>query len=299
MGTAITSLQPGTGSATRYSRRWVLLSGLVGLGLAVVGVEMSFGRDSNVIPELLINAGVSILLFAALYVVQHELIERAVLSTVRALSRAEAAAHLGSDDDPMMPGDFLADTGPMTVANLAVEWLASGDYETAWQVFDPILRRSRGQAWVFNNVRQLGLADENSMEAALSLILDPEERHSGMRREFVKSEAEQFRKMLASYSSDKFGWSHRRRVVGPRHEMVLAIPLDRSTPYGMLITGPTMVSETVKVLVGCFRRPEGLVYLVSGINLEAPPRPGWPPSWWIVDDPVATAAHPGVPEGVE
>ena len=153
-------------------------------------------------------------------------------------------------------------------------------------------------AWLYNNREQLGLPEQFSAEAEelVDVLMALGDHPSGISDHFIEIEARQYAEGLAGYNDDLYGWSQRRRIVGPMHEMVLAIRLPRDAPHGILVDRPTIVSDTIKVLVSAHVVSDRVLYLVAGINYEAAPLPTWPPTWWAIDDPVAAAAHPGTNE---
>lgn len=275
----------------------LLVTGCTGLVLVGGHVVVELQGDPPALSGLMLEIGAGLLLFAVLLVVQNRLIERA-LSAARGLTEKELLAkQMEEGDNPLTPGDFHSEIGPLAVASAVVRDLADGNFRDAWLLFDPNLKRCRAMAWLYNNREQLGLAQEvcEETDAFVDLLVDLGDQPSGTIDEFVAIESRQYEEVLTGYNDDRYGWSQRRRIVGPRHEMVLALRLPSDAPHGIVVDRPTIVSDTIKVLVSAHAVDGKTLYLVAGINYEAAPLPTWPPTWWTIDDPAAATAHPGLP----
>tara|TARA_R100000935_G_scaffold27496_1_gene47675 strand:+ start:202 stop:1122 length:921 start_codon:yes stop_codon:yes gene_type:complete len=274
----------------------LLVTGALGLALVVAHIVVELEGDAPALSGLMLEVGAGLLLFAVLLVVQNRLVERAI-SAARGLTPDELVSKQAEGEaNPLTPGDFHADLGPLAVAGAVVRDLADGAFRDAWLLFDPNLRRCRAMAWLYNNRAQLGLPEQFSAEAEelVDVLMELRDHPSGLADHFIEIEARQYAEGLAGYNDDLYGWSQRRRIVGPMHEMVLAIRLPSDAPHGILVDRPTIVSDTIKVLVSAHVVSDRVLYLVAGINYEAAPLPTWPPTWWAIDDPVAAAAHPGI-----
>jgi hypothetical protein len=106
---------------------------------------------------------------------------------------------------------------------------------------------------------------------------------------------EQYADCFKGFTEANVGWSQRRRIVGPRHEVMLLVPLPRSARHGFVADGPTLLEDTRSLLmmyVDDFAGTGHHGYLFAGLGRQ-PPSPGWPPSFWEDGDPVALAVHPG------
>lgn len=245
----------------------------------------------------MLEVGAGLLLFALLLVVQNRLVERAI-SAARGLTEDELLVKQAEGErNPLTPGDFHDDIGPLAVASAVVRDLADGNFREAWALFDPNLKRCRVLAWLYNNREQLGLPSEwcEEAEAIVDLVIEHGDHPSGLAEEFVTSESEQYAEALAGYDDDRYGWSQRRRILGPRHEIVVALLLPSDAPHGIVVDRPTIIPNAIRILVSAHTAGDGTLYLVAGINYEAAPLPTWPPTWWAIDDPAAIAAHPGIP----
>ena len=113
---------------------------------------------------------------------------------------------------------------------------------------------------------------------------------------FAKIEAEGFLAAVGDFDDDRWGWSQRRRIIGPSHEVILASPLPPNARDGFMVDNPTLLEESIQVLISCHQLERGLIYLVAGLNLQAAPLPGWPPTWWALEDRAALVSHPGLRE---
>lgn len=293
---AVLSDKPGYGPATRISWLWLSVPAVTGLVLILIHVHWEAGPGRHPWSSVFVNAGTALLLFAVLLVFQRSLVERAVNETVRRLTREELESKWAeTTDNPLTPGDFHDDLGP-AVASAFVRDCSSGDYRDALLLADPDWRLSRAQAWIFNNLASLGLQGtphDAWDDLARCLATGPHEANSQW-EEFLSTETAQFREVFSDFDDDRWGWSQRRRIIGPRHEVVVALPLPQDAPDGFVLNAPLVVPRSIQVLLRCLELEGKRMYLVAGVNVDAPPLPGWPPSWWIIDDPVAAAHHPGV-----
>jgi hypothetical protein len=275
----------------------LIIIGCVGFSLVAGHVVVELDGEPPRLSGLMLEVGAGLLLFAFLLVVQNRLVERAISAARRLTEDELMAKQAEGETNPLTPGDFHDEIGPLAVASAVVRDLADGNFREAWLLFDLNLKRCRAMAWVYNNREPLGLAPElcEEAEALLHLLVELGDHPSGLVDEFVGSESRQYAEVLQSYDDDRYGWSQRRRIVGPRHEIVLAIPLPSDAPHGIVIDRPTIVPSTIKILVSANTFGDKTLYLVAGINYEAAPLPTWPPTWWAIDDPAAVAGHPGIP----
>src|SRR5918996_5192490 len=142
----------------------LVATGAVGLILVVLYVVVELGEEPPRLSGLLLEIGAGLMLFALLLVVQVKLVERAI-SSARGLTEQElAAAQAEGGLNPLTPGDFHDDLGPLAVAGAVVRDLADGNLRDAWLLFDPNFKRCRAMAWLYNNREQLGLPDDPTDE---------------------------------------------------------------------------------------------------------------------------------------
>lgn len=272
------------------------LTGAVGVALIALHIVLEFSPNPPKLSGLVLELGAGVLLFAVLFVVQVRAVERAV-SAARALTEDDMGSTFAEGrSNPLTPGDFYDDAGPLALASVVLRGLAAGNLRDVWWLFDANLRRCRALAWLYNNRHALGLADASpeDVDRLASELADLNELPGGLTDQFMSSERDQYRDALHEFGDDGWGWSQRRRVVGPDHEMVIAVRLPADAPFGIIVERPTIVPHALTILVS--RRAVGGLthYEVAGINCDAAPLPTWPPTWWIVDDPAAVAAHAGL-----
>jgi hypothetical protein len=200
-----------------------------------------------------------------------------------------------SETNPLTPGDFHSDIGPLAVASAFVRDIADGNFEDAWLIVDPTWRLCRAQAWIYNNLEPLGCTDDPELRDQLAehLVNGPHPTEQ-IWRAFAGNEASALHSAVGDFNDDRWGWSQRRRILGPGHEVILASPLPAHAPNGFIVDQPTLLAESIHVLVSSHRLNAGVLYLVAGLNGHAAPSPGWPPTWWVLDDPAALACHPGL-----
>lgn len=277
-----------------YRRGLLLVPSVVGAALLIFVVSSYEDAWASVLS----NVGVALFLFSILYWFQKR-IEQRIIEGIQILSSEDLERRRETEiEDPLMPGDFLQDYGPLQTAVALIGFIEKRDLTSVWRLSDPNLRLCRAQAWVFNNVTTLGLSAAHSESwdnVARYLVSGPHEGEE-LWDGFAKCEADQLFEAFRHYFGDAGGWSQRRRVVGPRHEVILITRLPEDAPQGYVVTKPLMVESSVELLLVCVddhRSPLGRRYQVSAYTRHMP-LPGWPPTWWITDDPVAVQSHPGV-----
>ena len=223
----------------------LVATGAVGLILVVLYVVVELGEEPPRLSGLLLEIGAGLMLFALLLVVQVKLVERAI-SSARGLTEQElAAAQAEGGLNPLTPGDFHDDLGPLAVAGAVVRDLADGNLRDAWLLFDPNFKRCRAMAWLYNNREQLGLPDDptDEVEVLVEELAQLHDVAGGLTDHFVASEAHQYGDLLRGFDDDRWGWSQRRRIVGPRHEIVLALPLPTDAPHGIVVDRPMIITS--------------------------------------------------------
>lgn len=272
------------------------LTGTVGLILLALHIVLELGDDPPRLSGLLLEVGAGLVLFALLLIVQVKLVQRAV-SAARGLTEQELASKQAEEGlNPMTPGDFHDDVGPLAVASAVVRDLADGNFPEAWVLFDSNFKRCRAMAWLYNNREQLGLPSDltEEVEVLVDALANLQELPDALTEHFMTSETRQYADVFHAFDDDRWGWSQRRRIVGPRHEIILALPLPADAPHGIVVERPTITTNTVHILVSNQPVDGTMVYRVAGIYSQAAPLPTWPPTWWAIDDPTAVASHPGV-----
>ncbi len=282
----------------RVRLSWFWLSVAAAVGSVLVGIHVYWeSGGSHPWSGVFVNAGTALLLFVVLLIFQRSLVERTVSETIRRLTKEEVQKQWDEPTlNPITPGDFHEPTGPLAVAGAFVREIVAANYRDAITFGTPAWRLSRAQAWIFNNLEPLGLATEPKVvwDALAGHLAGGPHSDSPIWNEFVASEESLFREVMGEFDDDRWGWSQRRRIVGSRHEVVMALALPPDAPHGIIVDAPTLVTKSIRLLLKCVELDGALVYLIDGVNTDAPSSPGWPPSWWIVDDPAATRDHPGV-----
>ncbi|MGI9121198.1 MAG: hypothetical protein ACR2G7_13955 [Acidimicrobiales bacterium] len=293
-------MEPLEESVTQsYSRKWLLLP--AGLGVALIVYNLRWAKThggTNALPGVLSDIGVSLLLFSVLFWFEKR-IERRIIESIRVLSRKDFEDFPEThSEDPLMPGDFQSDTGPEAFAQALMLGIETREYAAVWALSDENLRRCRAQAWIYNNTAELGLPEKHSPEwdeLAEKLVFDPLST-GPIWASFAAIEMDTYSELFRGYDSDQWGWSQRRRIVGPHHEVIYLVPLPRSAPHGFMATSATLIEDSRHLLMSCVEEPFGDAprrYLFAGFG-DSAPLAGWPPTWWSMHDPVAWEAHPGM-----
>ncbi len=279
-------------------RGWLFLTGFVGLASVLTYVALELKEVDGPWSGLALELGAGVLLFALLFLVERRMVSTAVTAALARITRAEKERVWADPEaNPLTPGDFHSETGPLAVASAFVRDVADGNFADIWLITDRNWRTCRAQAWIFNNLKQLDLLSNLAGRDQLAeFLVNGPHPDDQIWQDFVKIESKGFRAAVGDFHDDRWGWSQRRRIVGPSHEVVFASPLPLDAPDGFMVDTPTLLEESIQVLVSCHRFEGGVIYLVAGLNQQAAPLPGWPPTWWSLDDPAATACHPGLRE---
>ena len=291
----ISSREDAPVSAERVRRGWLLTIGALGLSAVVSYVVLELNEVGGPWSGLALELGAGVLLFAVLFLLERRIVANAVTTALARISKDDKEQMWADPlSNPLTPGDFYSEIGPLAVAGAFVRDLADGNFEEAWLLADANWRLCRAQAWIFNNLKALGVSDQASRDVMAAHLAAGPHANDSTWKSFASIEAAAFMSLLGDFDDDKWGWSQRRRIVGPTHELILAMPLPSDAPDGFVVDKPTILTESIKVLIGAHVVEEGVFYLVAGLNNETAPTPGWPPTWWALEDPVALATHPGL-----
>jgi hypothetical protein len=71
---------------------------------------------------------------------------------------------------------------------------------------------------------------------------------------------------------------------------VILTPLGEYQKTGFVVRAPTVLGDAIVLVL--HRTSTG--FKVATHVADAPPRPGWPPSWWIKNDPALESLDPGL-----
>ncbi len=269
----------------KLRQSWLLAPVSVGAGMLAGYLFL----EDEPLGGLLLEVGAGLVLFAVLFYFERRFI---VSYLDRAIESLSAPLDPEDVDTEQMPGDFRGDFGPLFIAQVVLHLLAAGDYEKAFSRFSQSLQLARAQAWLFNNQAELGIIDSNR-ESFIDRLVEPDVTDP-LWKEFSSSEAAQYKDAFSWLDIDRLGWSQRRRIIGPGHEVVIAFTLPAESPHGLVITAPRAVENAIKLILEAVHEGGILTYRVAGVQAECPPSPGWPPTLWVVDEPVAQAVHPGI-----
>lgn len=276
------------GSPDESFRGWpLLIPGLIGLVL-VAGYLII---EDDPLGGLFLEVGAGLALFSTLFFFERRFVFRFVRSQIQSLREPMTREEIERNE--ATPGDFHGDFGPLFMASTFLGLVAEGRIEEAFPLMAPSLREVRAAAWLYNNREQLKIDELNRQEHIVRLASGPNGGHPHW-QDFVDSEAAVFREATSQIDFESLSWSQRRRIVGPNHETVIAFQLGSDSPHGAVISGPYLVDGATTLLLEAVELDGTLTYLVAAFNSNCPPTPGWPPTLWIVDDPVAFDAHPGV-----
>jgi hypothetical protein len=86
-----------------------------------------------------------------------------------------------------------------------------------------------------------------------------------------------------SIDPEKYGSASRRRRVARDYDLVVLAPVGDTGGYWV-----TTATSIPNALLFSMHRT-GNSWLVASHLGAAPPTPGWPPTWWVTDDPAITS----------
>ncbi|WP_238015993.1 hypothetical protein KZZ52_00450 [Dactylosporangium sp. AC04546] len=272
-------------------RRWPLWTlGLLGGGSVATAifldVEVKLG---NIVPSVFLEVGAGILLFAVLFVAERRVVRREVQRQTSALIEAltgSATQRANLAQDPDLPDmiDFVAPGGPGDTAQRFLEALATGRYETAWELADDDWRLCRAQAFLWNNRNHFGFDLQRLDELAAEICTGPSKSYAW--RAFRSTEQRHYKEVFGDIKAREWGLASRRRRIAPAYELVIMMPLGEHKD-GIIVHAPTVVDGAITFVL--HETADG--YRIASHVAEAPPRPGWPPSWWSRNDPAVTALY--------
>lgn len=252
---------------------------LLGAGVCALGVTVGLAYPdlNGVWSSLLLEIGGGVLLFAVLLWVEESVVRQTVSKVVEAFTGSASQVEdivAGMTQDEVQ--EFLGPGGPNEVAWRWVHAASEGDHAALWRLMDDNLRLCRVQAWLWNNRDSISLSAGTRDDTAAQLV---EGAPPDLWAAFTQSEADQYRSSVDWLSGQELGISLRRRRVGPDYEIVILLPLGQHAD-GFVVREPSLARNSYPLLL---HRVGGEFFVASATS--APPMPGWPPTWWIIDDP--------------
>ncbi|WP_329328729.1 hypothetical protein [Streptomyces luteogriseus] len=169
------------------------------------------------------------------------------------------------------------DDGQLGVAFRFVRHMAAGEFDEALSLTDENWLKCRLQAWLWNARAVVG-DDETQLQATTDDMIRSRGQHD-LWEAFSSAEFEAFRNAWGEIDPDRLGGASRRRRVGPDYDLVVLVPLGESGGY--FVNSPTPVPGGMTFLM---HKQDGKWLLANHLGI-APPLPGFPPTWWVVDDP--------------
>ncbi len=87
---------------------------------------------------------------------ERKIVATAVTTALARVTRKEKERLWAAPEaNPLTPGDFHGEFGPLFVASTFVREVADRNFQDAWLLVDPTMRLCRAQAWIYNNVDHL------------------------------------------------------------------------------------------------------------------------------------------------
>lgn len=101
--------------------------------------------------------------------------------------------------------------------------------------------------------------------------------------EFVAIESNAFAQGFSSINMDDFGIASNRRRIGRDHDLVIIAPV--GSRGGYWVSRATAIPSALTFVVS----RSGSGWRVAAPFATAPPLPGWPPTWWMSENPALEA----------
>ncbi|GGS01587.1 hypothetical protein GCM10010269_45610 [Streptomyces humidus] len=169
------------------------------------------------------------------------------------------------------------DEGQLGVAFRFIRHMTAGEFDDAVNLADENWLRCRIQAWLWN-ARAFTGDDEAQMQATTDAMMITRSGHAFWEA-FSSAEVEFFQDAWGEIDPDQLGGASRRRRVARDYDLVIVAPLGESGGY--FVNSPTPVPGGLTFLM---HNSDGSWLLANHLG-GAPPLPGYPPSWWIANDP--------------
>ncbi|WP_329120240.1 hypothetical protein [Streptomyces sp. NBC_01465] len=186
------------------------------------------------------------------------------------ISSALSLAAAGADE-------MYEEGGQLGVAFQFIARMAAGEFNDAVDLTDENWLLCRIQSWVWNIRVRIG-EESDSLEGLADAMLQNKGDHI-LWEEFTESEVAGFQEAWNHLNLERLGGASRRRRVARDYDLVVLAPVGASGGY--YVDSATIVPGALTFLM---RRHQGRWLLASHLAM-APPTPGFPPAWWVLDDP--------------
>jgi hypothetical protein len=171
----------------------------------------------------------------------------------------------------------FGDAGQVGVAFRFFNAMREGRVLDSMNLADKNWQLCRIQSWLWNN-REHYSPGSTEIERLADLLLK-EQQPTSVWRSFLDSEANQFIEAWGPVDADALGAASRQRRIARDYELVILAPT--GTTGGYFVTTATAIPNAMTFVL---HRVAGTWLLASHCS-TAPPTPGWPPAWWMIDDP--------------
>lgn len=177
--------------------------------------------------------------------------------------------------------DRFSGSGQIGVVYKFLGAMREGRFEEGLTFVDKNWQLCRIQSWLWNNRDQFGSDVTELQQLADSLLNDckPNEVWEG----FVLTEARNFVQAWGSLSLDNLGAASRRRRIARDYDIVILVPVGDTGGY--FVTAATALPNALTFLMHHINGQ----WLVANHVGNASPQPGWPPTWWALNDPAVEA----------
>jgi hypothetical protein len=280
---------PGAASEEERVRSWPLwVLGLTGATSVGGAIYLDLVADvTSILPSVLLELGAGIFLFAFLFWAERRVIRREVARQTRALIEAltgsEEQARQFADDPHVGDVSRFAPDGPIDVAFRFVAAMTEGRYEDAWDLADDDWKLCRAQSWLWNNRDHYG--DDVALLDLLALQITLGPNESEVWQNFAFVEEAQFKGAWREIAAQGLGVATHQRRIAPDYEIVLLTPLGEYHESGFVVREPALIAGSMSLVIHTTSNGSKVASHVA----DAPPRPGWPPSWWAKGDPALKA----------
>lgn len=264
------------GGEGKVRSSWLIAIGTIGVLLVGGAIALeTWVAAGSIWAAVLLELGAGTLLFTLLFMAERHLVRRATTQLISALTPEDLSHLTGERSDTHIRQTF-ATGGPVDIAYKWLEAAASGDYETMWRLSDHDWQTSRIQAWLWNGRDNFGYSIPH-LESLLTAMRDGSA--PDLWDSFVRSERRQYQELFYKVDVSKLGASDRRRRVAPDYELILIIELE-GHKSGFKVEEPLVIPSRQFLM-----HRVGKQWLFANFNTSCPPTPGWPPGWWMAEDP--------------
>jgi hypothetical protein len=187
------------------------------------------------------------------------------------VATAVALASLSEGDDR------FSDSGQIGVVYKFFGAMREGRVEEGFALSDPDWQLCMVQTWLWRTRRNSFArpSEVNDFAARLLRDCDP----TDVWEAFVSDVSRMFISEWGLLDPESWGAASNRRRIAFDYDLVIVAPIVNGQGY--FVTTATLIPDNMRFVV---HHLDGR-WLIAHHAGMAPPRPGWPPAWWVINDP--------------